>query len=84
MFCPHCGKEVAEDQMFCHHCGAQLRAEEAVHRASRPRPRAAGGSETAWEDRERTGFFKGLFGTLNEALFRPSRVLLEKCRSPAD
>lgn len=73
MFCPHCGKEVADDQLFCHHCGLRLREENATapleEVAASPAP---GRERTAWEDREALGFFKGLFGTLNEALFRPT------------
>lgn len=70
MFCPHCGKEVAEDQVFCQHCGARLR-EEAVPAAEAARTPGAR-HRTAWEDRESLGFFGGLFKTLNDALFRPS------------
>lgn len=77
MFCPQCGNEVADDQKFCHHCGARLPGEMQGEEAAAPPPESApvtqGGREkTAWEDREAHGFFKGLFGTLNEALFHPS------------
>jgi hypothetical protein len=67
MFCPHCGKEVAESQAFCQHCGASL-AESVPALA----PVAGGRTKTPWEDRENTGFFWGLFSTLKECLFKPS------------
>ncbi len=77
MFCPHCGKEVADDQIFCHHCGTRLRqdeqaaelpAEEPVQTASFSGSR----ERTPWEDREAQGFLKGLFKTLSDVLFRPT------------
>jgi hypothetical protein len=72
MFCPHCGKEVADDQVFCQHCGARL-SEEAAPGAMLEGATLGGGREkTPWEDREARGFFGGLFKTLNESLFRPS------------
>lgn len=63
MFCPHCGKEIAEGQVFCQHCGAKL-----VEAAPVSGPR----EKTNWEDRESRGFLSGLFTTLNEVLFHPS------------
>ena len=63
MFCPHCGKEIADGQAFCQHCGAPL-AEVAQIPAER--------EKTPWEDRESRGFLSGLFSTLKEVLFRPS------------
>jgi hypothetical protein len=63
MFCPQCGKEIAEGQMFCPHCGARL-AELA--------PVAGAREKTPWEDREARGFFGGLFTTVSNTLFRPS------------
>jgi hypothetical protein len=70
MFCPHCGKEVADDQLFCQHCGARLR-EETQH-VTDAGPIPAGRERTAWEDREVRGFFGGLFRTMIDVLFRPS------------
>jgi hypothetical protein len=67
MFCPHCGKEVAESQAFCQHCGSSL-AESVPALA----PAAGGRTKTPWEDRENTGFFWGLFLTLKNCLFNPS------------
>jgi hypothetical protein len=67
MFCPHCGKEIAEGQAFCQHCGAGL-----TESVSGPLPTAGGRSKTPWEDRENAGFFGGLFTTLNKVLFKPS------------
>ncbi len=83
MFCPHCGKEVAEDQLFCHHCGAKLREEGMVpetapaQKEARPpvaeaAPDLGGRGKTPWEDRETRGFFSGLFRTMNDSLFHPS------------
>ncbi len=63
MFCPHCGKEIAEGQAFCHHCGLKV---------SEPAPGAGGRVKTPWEDRETQGFFGGLFKTLKDALFSPT------------
>jgi hypothetical protein len=63
MFCPHCGKEIAEGQIFCQHCGARL---------AEPAPVAGGREKTPWEDREARGFFSGLFTTVKDTLFRPS------------
>lgn len=75
MFCPECGKEVAEDQMFCQYCGTRLREQEAGAAPKETLSEAAASEEskrTAWEDREARGFFKGLFRTMNDALFRPT------------
>jgi hypothetical protein len=63
MFCPHCGKEIADGQVFCQHCGARL-AEAA--------PVSGGREKTSWEDRESRGFLSGLYTTLKEVLFSPS------------
>jgi hypothetical protein len=63
MFCPHCGKEIAEGHIFCQHCGARL---------AEPAPVAGGREKTPWEDREAKGFFSGLFTTVKDTLFRPS------------
>ena len=71
MFCPHCGKEVADDQIFCHHCGGRMRAEDASS-VLETVENASGRERTAWEEREARGFFRGLFSTANDALFRPS------------
>jgi hypothetical protein len=65
MFCPHCGKEVADNQVYCQYCGVLL-AEPAV-RVSGER------SRTAWEDRESLGFLTGLLRTLRETVFSPSQ-----------
>jgi len=80
MFCPHCGKDVADDQVFCHHCGARLRQEEQATGASvepalpstEPEISFAGRQKTPWEDREARGFLGGLFKTLSDVLFRPA------------
>jgi hypothetical protein len=65
MFCPHCGNEVGEGQLFCQHCGASLVAES-------PAATTTNREKNPWEERERTGFFSGLFQTVTEVLFRPS------------
>ncbi|MGE5174144.1 MAG: YIP1 family protein [Betaproteobacteria bacterium] len=67
MFCPHCGKEIAEGQAFCQYCGARIG--ETGMAGSTP---GAGRSKTPWEDRRTVGFMAGLFRTLKETLFRPS------------
>jgi hypothetical protein len=64
MFCPHCGKEVADDQAFCQYCGLRLGEPETQYASHR--------SATPWEDRKTVGFFKGLFDTLKDALTNPS------------
>lgn len=63
MFCPHCGKEIAEGQVFCQHCGGRIPA---------PEPADALRAKVAWEDRESLGFFTGLFRTIKESLFTPA------------
>lgn len=67
MFCPHCGKEIAEDQAFCQYCGAGVSA-------SGPATTTAVGtrSKTPWEDRANVGFFGGFFKTLKGVLFSPA------------
>jgi len=66
MYCPHCGKEIPDDQVFCQYCGSRLVAESVVFLSS------TGRSKTAWENREETGFFHGLFRTMKDVLFTPS------------
>lgn len=66
MFCPHCGKEINENQAFCQHCGARLAAEESSQRA------AGGRSITPWENREQYGAFRGFILTLQGALATPA------------
>ena len=63
MFCPHCGKEIAEGQVFCQHCGARLAEAAQI---------SEGREKTDWEDRESRGFLNGLYTTLKDVLFRPS------------
>lgn len=65
MFCPHCGKEIAENQVFCQHCGAGLAA-------SGPASTSVSRPKTPWEDRSSSGFFNGFFKTLKEVLFNPT------------
>ncbi len=65
MFCPHCGKEVNEDQMYCQSCGGKIAG-------ASPAPSAAGREKTAWEDRSRYGGARGLLVTLKNSLFSPS------------
>ncbi|MFA5072525.1 MAG: YIP1 family protein [Nitrospirota bacterium] len=67
MFCPHCGKEITEGQLFCSSCGANLIAQI-------PEVVSAGGgrSKTPWEERGTIGYVKGLFGTVQHVLFKPS------------
>jgi hypothetical protein len=63
MYCPHCGREVTDEQVFCHHCGGKIAPEPAE---------SAARTGTAWEDREARGFVGGLLATLRESLFRPT------------
>ena len=65
MFCPHCGKEVAEDQVFCQHCGSRI-DEQA------PGPAVGGRSATPWEERRTLGFYPSLFKTIRDILFHPT------------
>jgi len=64
MFCPHCGKELAEEQAFCQYCGLSL--------AQPTGPAEDIRSKTPWEERHEIGFFNGLFKTLKETLLEPS------------
>ncbi len=66
MYCPRCGKEIAESQVFCQYCGLRLVAESGISLSSTER------NKTAWESREEIGFFQGLFRTMKDALFTPS------------
>jgi hypothetical protein len=68
MFCPHCGKEIADGQAFCQYCGGKI--EEAGVAGSMPG--GSGRSKTPWEDRQALGYPNGLFRTLKETLFNPS------------
>lgn len=63
MFCPHCGKEVADHQAFCQFCGSML-----------TEPASASGerTNTPWEDRSSSGLFQGLFKTLKASVFSPA------------
>ncbi len=61
MFCPHCGKEVSENQVFCQHCGSRIAG-----------PAPGGRERTPWEERSEHGIVKGLFGTLKTSLFSPA------------
>jgi hypothetical protein len=67
MFCPHCGKELVDNQVFCHHCGLRL-----IEEPGGPQPEAPN-YKTAWEDGEQTGYFAGLFVTLKEVILSPGR-----------
>jgi hypothetical protein len=66
MFCPHCGKEITEDQSFCQYCGFRLVTGPGTTSS------VIGRSKTPWENREEVGFFPGLFKTLKETLLTPS------------
>ena len=78
-----CSAPIAAKRLLTTRCSvtiaaARLREENAAAPLEEVAASPASGRErTAWEDREAQGFFKGLFGTLNEALFRPTRVLPE-------
>jgi hypothetical protein len=62
MFCPHCGKEIAENQAFCQFCGGTLTL-------TAP---GTGRSKTAWEAEATQWTFGGLVTTLKGSLFNPS------------
>jgi hypothetical protein len=66
MYCPRCGKEIVEGQVFCQYCGLRLVAESSLSLTNTER------KKTAWESREETGFFRGLFRTTKDALFTPA------------
>jgi hypothetical protein len=63
MFCPHCGKEILENQAFCQFCGGRTTA------ATSP---GTGRRHTAWEEEGKQWSFGGLMTTLKETLFNPS------------
>jgi len=67
MFCPQCGKDPSEGQMVCPYCGFRL-----VPETDTPAP-AEQRTKTAWEDRENTGLLNGLFRTIKEVLFSPTK-----------
>lgn len=62
MFCPHCGKEILENQAFCQFCGGKTTVA--------PLP-GAGRRPTAWEEGTKWSC-NGLMTTLKESLFSPS------------
>ncbi len=64
MFCPHCGKEIAENQAFCQFCGGAAAITSTVP--------GTGRSKTAWEEEGKQWTFGGLTATLKESLFNPS------------
>lgn len=64
MFCSQCGNAMSEGQAYCPSCGMKADAQPAAG-AERER--------TAWEDRQRIGFFRSLGSTLAESLFHPVR-----------
>jgi len=66
MFCPHCGKEIAEVQSFCQNCGGRIAG------LIPPVHAAFGREKTPWEDREKHGFSRGLYMTVKKVLFSPS------------
>jgi len=67
MFCPHCGNEIGEGHAFCQHCGMKL------EQTGIPPSPTGGRERTPWEDREKEGFFGGLFKTLHQVLFKPGQ-----------
>jgi len=66
MFCPHCGKELVEQQEFCDHCGARTESGPELI------PAAGERVKTPWEDRETTGFFGGLSLTVRQVITSPT------------
>ena len=55
MFCPHCGKEIAEHQAFCQFCGGSTAAVSPSQRSGR--------AKTAWEEEGTQWTFGGLAST---------------------
>jgi hypothetical protein len=64
MFCPHCGKEISENQAFCQFCG-----EATAIMATAP---GTGRAKTTWEEEGTQWTIRGLVDTLKGSLFNPS------------
>jgi hypothetical protein len=64
MFCPHCGKEISENQTFCQFCGEATAVTSTVP--------GTGRAKTTWEEEGTQWTFKGLVATLRGSLFNPS------------
>jgi hypothetical protein len=64
MFCPHCGKEISENQAFCQFCGEATVITATVQ--------GTGRAKTTWEEEGTQWTFKGLVDTLKGSLFNPS------------
>jgi len=64
MFCPHCGKEVADTQSFCQFCGGRI--------GEGGLPGGTGRIKTSWEDPKLRWTPQGLLASLRGVLFSPS------------
>lgn len=64
MYCPSCGKEIADQQAFCQFCGGAM--------PQHPSAQPPGRGKTPWEDEATQWTFRGLAATLKSSLFHPS------------
>ena len=85
--CPSCGHPRQEGALFCSNCGKPFEEpksetpspepgkEEPIKPPfpAEPLPPAPERKYVAWEDRENTGFFQGLWTTWKESVFYPNR-----------
>ena len=67
MTCPHCGKEIFDNQAFCQYCGGRTGSGSPL-----PTTETGGRKKTAWEDRDVHGFFGGILRTIQSTLFSPT------------
>jgi len=66
MFCPHCGKETAENQAYCQSCGGRIDESDLPHEFNVTVRRM-----TPWEERETIGIVSGLLKTVQSAAVHP-------------
>ncbi len=75
--CPNCGQPRQEGTSFCSNCGKPFEEPKSEspqpEQPSMPLPPSPEREYVAWEDRENTGFFGGLWQTWKESVFYPNR-----------
>ncbi len=79
--CPNCGHPRREGESFCSNCGKPFEEskpegpppERPPEQPSMAPPPSPEREYVAWEDRENTGFFGGLWQTWKESVFYPNR-----------
>ena len=75
--CPNCGQPRQEGTSFCSNCGKPFEIPKSEspqpEQPSMPLPPSPEREYVAWEDRENTGFFGGLWQTWKESVFYPNR-----------